>query len=479
MDHANDQINGKPLIFYDMTRLFSRRLTNIPTGIDRIDIRFAEACFDEYEDHCFPILKIGQRSYICDQKLSRQFLRNLSCSWFAGKQLNISFAHKLETVGLTENIFGPYYAFLSNIACKPLSERLRQGNCNPYGSGQPLAAAAWVIFLTLPRSTNLLFRIVLLVKKFLVNSIRKSAVNGMAELLGDDTKGIYVNCSHHGLPKLKHGLRPFSQMNNLKTIAYIHDIIPIEFGEYTRPGHKVIFENFLSELNSVNPIYITNSADTAKCLKNYAKKMKWQMKRVDVIHPGIDDRFIPNQHEPVQEAPYFVILGTIEPRKNHLHLLHIWREMAQDGIDSIPHLFIIGKRGWENENILAMLERCEIIQPYVFERNDLDDVALVKLLAGARAVLFPSFAEGFGLPLAEAIKLRVPIIASDLDVFREFAGDMPIYLNPLDGPAWKDAILKLALQVMPENFSSHGVSPEMPKWVDQKNKFIAILKRVF
>lgn len=67
-----------------------------------------------------------------------------------------------------------------------------------------------------------------------------------------------------------------------------------------------------------------------------------------------------------------------------------------------------------------------------------------RLIAGARAMLMPSFAEGFGLPLAEAIAARVPIIASDIEVFREIGGDAPLYLDPLDGLGWLKAISDFA-----------------------------------
>ena len=63
------------------------------------------------------------------------------------------------------------------------------------------------------------------------------------------------------------------------------------------------------------------------------------------------------------------------------------------------------------------------------------------LLAGARALVMPSFVEGFGLPVVEALKQGVPVIASDVPVFREIAGDVPTFLDPMDRQAWVNAIL--------------------------------------
>jgi hypothetical protein len=76
----------------------------------------------------------------------------------------------------------------------------------------------------------------------------------------------------------------------------------------------------------------------------------------------------------------------------------------------------------------------------VIEKGRCSDKELATLLKHARALLFPSFVEGYGLPLAEALHMGTPVVASDLQVFREIAGDVPDYLDPLDGPAWLRAV---------------------------------------
>jgi glycosyltransferase involved in cell wall biosynthesis len=158
---------------------------------------------------------------------------------------------------------------------------------------------------------------------------------------------------------------------------------------------------------------------------------------------GIDTP-TPDPHYPIPNGAYFVCIGTIEPRKNHLLLLNTWRVLADRlGVEA-PKLLLIGRRGWENENILDMLDRCPGLVGLVREYRGLPDKAVASLLQGARALLFPSFAEGYGLPLAEALALGVPAICSDLPALREVGGDAPEYLDPLDGLGWRRLIMNYA-----------------------------------
>ena len=104
--------------------------------------------------------------------------------------------------------------------------------------------------------------------------------------------------------------------------------------------------------------------------------------------------------------------------------------------ENTPHLVIIGQRGWECENVVDLLERSEILRGYVFEFSRCTDADLATYLHYAKALLFPSFVEGYGMPLIEALAAGVPVIASDLKVFREFAADIPDYVDPLDPQRW-------------------------------------------
>lgn len=144
------------------------------------------------------------------------------------------------------------------------------------------------------------------------------------------------------------------------------------------------------------------------------------------------------------------MLGTIEPRKNHWFILHVWRRLIEQLGSAAPKLVVIGRRGWECENVIDMLERCANLRGTVIEEADCSDERLHAWLQHARALLFPSFVEGYGMPLVEALGLGVPVLASNLDVFREIAAEIPDYLDPLDGPGWAAGILNYARHDSPE-----------------------------
>ncbi len=128
-------------------------------------------------------------------------------------------------------------------------------------------------------------------------------------------------------------------------------------------------------------------------------------------------------------------------------LLQIWRRMAErkKPDDVLPKLVLVGRRGWEAENVFDMLDRCPGLEGHVIEASRMADGHVEDLIRGARALLLPSFAEGYGMPIAEALELGVPVICSDLPALREVGRDVPEYLDPLNGGDWISAVKAYAL----------------------------------
>lgn len=133
-------------------------------------------------------------------------------------------------------------------------------------------------------------------------------------------------------------------------------------------------------------------------------------------------------------------VSTIEPRKNHTLLLDIWENLGPDA----PELHICGGRGWNNKEVFDRLASLPT-GSQVFERNELNDSSLAAHVQASQGLLFPSHAEGFGLPLVEAAALGVPILCNDLEVLRETLGDIPVYAKVSDSYLWDKIVKELAL----------------------------------
>ncbi|MDP3560019.1 MAG: glycosyltransferase family 1 protein, partial [Legionellaceae bacterium] len=226
---------------------------------------------------------------------------------------------------------------------------------------------------------------------------------------------------------------------NIRVIVMIYDLIPIINPEYcsaniTRKFVKKIF-NALHYAKGV----ISVSKVTQDIFMQYALSIEKHLPPLVTagLAPGLSS-YLP-QDKPLISTAYFVTVGAIRSRKNHLLLLHVWRNLADRLGESTPTLVIIGRRRNACQYTIAMLTRCKKIQKVIME-TQCSDNSLAHYLQYARALLFPSFAEGFGLPLVEALSAHIPVIVSDLPVFREIAGATPDYIDPVDGMKWMQYI---------------------------------------
>lgn len=264
----------------------------------------------------------------------------------------------------------------------------------------------------------------------------------IARLRNEAKPFIYLLVSHHHLERA--GLiQRIKERAGGRFVGLVHDLIPFEFPEFARPGQAQRHARRMETMANLADAVIVNSSVTQASFRPFLEKVG-RSPPIIVAPLGVDMR-PPADAKPRSDTfPYFVCIGTIEPRKNHLLLLNIWRRMTDFMGSDTPRLLLVGQRGWENENVVDMIERCSSLDGVVTEYGGLPDADVVSLLIGARALVLPSFVEGFGLPLAEALSLGVPALCSDIPALREVGGDAPEYLDPLDGPGWLAAVMDYA-----------------------------------
>lgn len=252
------------------------------------------------------------------------------------------------------------------------------------------------------------------------------------------TVGVYVNTSHGRL--FRKAVSRWLENTGIGSVFFIHDLIPIEFPEFNRQREPARHTARLETVGAHARQIIVNSEATRGALLRYMQEHGHRVPPIEVLHLGIEDRFSRSSAQLSPAVPYFVMLSTIEPRKNHQMILQIWRRLVESEGEAAPRLVLIGRRGWENQTVFNMLDRSTLLSRFVVEGSGLGDSDIATLLRGARALLAPSFSEGFGLPVAEALALGTPVIASTIAAHREVGSDCAEYLDPLDGLGWLQTI---------------------------------------
>lgn len=252
----------------------------------------------------------------------------------------------------------------------------------------------------------------------------------------------YLLVSHKDLDRPA-SIARLKRFSGVRFVALVHDLIPMEFPEYAGDGEADRHRRRMTTVANLADAVIVNSTPTAEALTRFCQALG-RVPPIVAAPLGVPAR-VPSEATDLakSETAYFVVLSTIEPKKNHLMLLEIWRGLAKVA-DAAPRLVIVGQRGWKTEAIEAALGRPDFPSHLVDERNGLSDETVRGLLRGARALLAPSFAEGFGLPIAEALALGVPVVCSDLAAHRFVGGETPDYLPAGDQAAWRDAIADYA-----------------------------------
>ncbi len=152
--------------------------------------------------------------------------------------------------------------------------------------------------------------------------------------------------------------------------------------------------------------------------------------RVRVVHhgPGQLAAVEPTAKPPGTPARYALHVGTLEPRKNILHLLAAWRALRRR-LDDRPVLVLCGRYGWKTEAIRREVAAAQA-EGWVRHLGYVAEGELAALYRDAEVVLLPSLYEGFGLPALEALAAGAPLVCSDLPVLHEVAGGAALYASP-------------------------------------------------
>jgi glycosyltransferase involved in cell wall biosynthesis len=253
--------------------------------------------------------------------------------------------------------------------------------------------------------------------------------------------GQLYHATEHLLPYLR---RP--------TVLTVHDLIFERYPQHHKWTNRLFLtvgmRLFVRAANRIIAVSQQTKRDLIELYQTPADK-------ITVIYQGIDPTFQPAPPPLVQEVqarytlrdqsgalrPYLLMVGTLEPRKNHLTAMHALAQLKAAGL---PHCLVVaGGKGWLFEPIQAQVATLGLADDVIFT-GFIPAADLPPLYSGAAAVLQPTLYEGFGFPVLEAMACGAPVICSNSSSLPEAAGDAALLIPPMDAQALAAAVRRLS-----------------------------------
>lgn len=241
-----------------------------------------------------------------------------------------------------------------------------------------------------------------------------------------------------------HFLLPPGLPKRIRSVITVYDLVPFLYPQTMRFTASLVYRRLLPpSLARADHVTVISHAVAADLQRTFhlAPDM------ISVIPPGVAPHFRPIERDTAVahvarafgvDRPYLLAVGTVEPRKNLLTLVRAIADLPLSLRQGIA-VVIAGARGWKNSSLVAaatplLREGTLRFLGYV------PDADLAWLYSGAIALAYPSLYEGFGIPVIEAMACGTPVIASDIPVLREVAGEAAVFVPPLDTSRWSSAI---------------------------------------
>lgn len=233
-------------------------------------------------------------------------------------------------------------------------------------------------------------------------------------------------------------------------VSVIYDLIPLTHPQFCDAGLVKVFNEWFDWIARTADGYISISSTISEQVREEVSRRlgpgsingRW----FDYFHLGseldlnsetslVDHRL--NKLFKTKE-PVYLMVSTIEPRKNHQYLIDAFEKLWLNG--SSARLCIIGRIGWKCDMLIERIRRHPELNQRLFMFNSLNDKSLEFAYSHSTALVFPSYVEGFGLPLVEAMQRGLPAMGSDIPVFHEIGGDFMAYFDLSDPQSLADLV---------------------------------------
>ncbi len=264
-----------------------------------------------------------------------------------------------------------------------------------------------------------------------------------------------------------HGLSnelPFDLPKSIKTVVTIHDVL-----FKSRPNDYPFFDSLIYDfktnyaLKRADLIIATSEFTAAEIKKYYASEVEkyfYNKKlKIKVLYQSISTKYISNSWCPNSKMPYFIYHSSFVSRKNHVNLIKAFSSVCH----LLPHNLILAGKGNLESELIQLVEDLKLNDRIIFYHFP-SDSELEKLLVESSGFIYPSFSEGFGIPIVEAATIGIPMAVSNIPVFQELMNDVEsvIWFDPLNLNEIANSILALT------NMKSMNYSSIITK-VDENN----------
>lgn len=205
----------------------------------------------------------------------------------------------------------------------------------------------------------------------------------------------------------------------------IHDLAYLHFPDQIKWSHKIFYQKYIPKYLAKAVRLYANSNATKE---DVVKSLNISSEKIDICFSGCKEMFIPlttNEKNVVQNkysnnCPYFVFVGALHPRKNVQGMIQAFDKFKRNNSRNFK-LIIVGRKAWMTGIIEKTYNESQSKRDIIFLEN-LNDKELAKITASAYASISPSFLEGFGVPVLEALYCDVPVLCSNTFSLPEIAG---------------------------------------------------------
>ena len=239
-------------------------------------------------------------------------------------------------------------------------------------------------------------------------------------------------------------LLPEIKKTGCKIAAHIYDIIPVTDAQYCHEFTTLSFLEYIGAQLENADLIISNAQATIDAIEELIRDTEISgINGVVVtlgsdIKPGDKSASVRDFVKKIPEkGKYVLMVGTMEPRKNHRYVLNAFEKVLFDqGIN----LVFAGRIGWNVDELIKDVKAHEKLGTQLFFENGLSDGEITYLYEHCMLVAFPSFNEGFGLPIIEAFAKGAPVLAADIPVLKEVGGEYCKYFSLDDVNTFADLV---------------------------------------